>query len=247
LVLCHYEYHVFEECHYYSTNRVSATTIFHLFEEYHYVRKIPYRAHLQMYWTEERERNVILALFFNLGLPSSSQQTQHLPPLTTATRRCPNSSRRNCPRQRTREEELARGRTGPRRRTHAEPSSPAREADPLEHVAAPSPRCGVRRGEVREQPPPAKSATSAAPPSNRRRPDLPHLVGSTLNLSSLPSMAHTGGNRRSLAASPPLTRARSPSCRAPSGVGPVSPLLAKLLLLGVLRASPLAVCPHGIM
>jgi hypothetical protein len=139
-----------------------------------------------------------------------------------------------------------RGGARPRRRTHTRPSSPAREADPPAHVAAPSPRRGVRRGGAREQPPPAKSATSVAQPSNRRRSDLPHPVGSTLHLSLLPSMAHTGGNRRSLAASPPPTRVRPPSCKAPFGVGPAPPLL-ELLLLGVFRASPLAVCPHDIM
>jgi hypothetical protein len=43
-----------------------------------------------------------------------------------------------------------RGGARPRRRTHTRPSSPAREADPPAHVAAPSPRCGVRQGGERE-------------------------------------------------------------------------------------------------
>jgi hypothetical protein len=43
------KYHNFEECHYYSTNGGSATTISYLFEGCHYVRKTPYRAHLQVY------------------------------------------------------------------------------------------------------------------------------------------------------------------------------------------------------
>jgi hypothetical protein len=62
----------------------------------------------------KKERDMFFALFFNLGLLSSSQQTQRPPPSTTATYRCPNS-----PRQRTREEELARG--GARTRGRARP------------------------------------------------------------------------------------------------------------------------------
>jgi hypothetical protein len=38
LDLCHYNSHVFEERHYYSTYYASAITILHLFEEFHYVR-----------------------------------------------------------------------------------------------------------------------------------------------------------------------------------------------------------------
>jgi hypothetical protein len=32
LGLCHYKYRIFEECHYYSSNRGGAITISHLFE-----------------------------------------------------------------------------------------------------------------------------------------------------------------------------------------------------------------------
>jgi hypothetical protein len=49
LVLCHYKYRIFEECHYYSSNCVSAITISQLFERCHYVRETTYRAHLQAY------------------------------------------------------------------------------------------------------------------------------------------------------------------------------------------------------
>jgi hypothetical protein len=48
--MCHYNYHVSEECYYYSTNCVSVITISRLFEECHYVRETSYRVHLQVYW-----------------------------------------------------------------------------------------------------------------------------------------------------------------------------------------------------
>jgi hypothetical protein len=148
--------------------------------------------------------------------------------------------------------ELARGGTRARGRPSgargctipsALPSGASSSAQKVEDAAA----YGEAERGNSPPPPPAKSAASIVPPSDLRRPDLPHLVGSTHHLSSLPSMAHTGGNRRSLAASPPPTRARPPPCRAPSGVGPAPPLLAELLLLGLLCTSPLVVCPHGIM
>jgi hypothetical protein len=49
MVLCHYKYRIFEECHYYSRNRISAITISQLFERCHYVRETTYRAHFQAY------------------------------------------------------------------------------------------------------------------------------------------------------------------------------------------------------
>jgi hypothetical protein len=45
----HYNFHVSEECHYYSTYYAFVITISHLFEECHYVRPKPYVVHLQVY------------------------------------------------------------------------------------------------------------------------------------------------------------------------------------------------------
>jgi hypothetical protein len=62
----HYNLHIFEGCCYYSTNCDGAITILHLFEAYHYVRPTPAETHLQVYWSEERGRNVFYALVFTL-------------------------------------------------------------------------------------------------------------------------------------------------------------------------------------
>jgi hypothetical protein len=47
--MCHYNFYVFEECHYYSIYYASVITILHLFGECHYVRLKPSVAHLQTY------------------------------------------------------------------------------------------------------------------------------------------------------------------------------------------------------
>jgi hypothetical protein len=49
LAPCHYKYRIFEVCHYYPRNRVSAITISQLLERCHYVRETTYQAHLQAY------------------------------------------------------------------------------------------------------------------------------------------------------------------------------------------------------
>ena len=47
--MCHYNFHVFEGYHYYSTYYASAIIIFHLFEACHFERPTPSVAHLQAY------------------------------------------------------------------------------------------------------------------------------------------------------------------------------------------------------
>jgi hypothetical protein len=89
----HYKYRVYEESHYYLTNRASVIIFSHLFEGCRYVCETPYLAHLQTYWFEEGGEMFLLpssstsfhppAFFFI----SSTATAQAQPPAAAQTAR----------------------------------------------------------------------------------------------------------------------------------------------------------------